>query len=179
MARQDAEAASVKLREFLGDGDAVAAAIASEAKARRELESKREMAAKKQADAAARREDEAKQAAALIVLNEEDEDEGDDPVMADMMRRIRVRLAEKEASLTHVTTERDVAVQERDVLRTNLDQMEEAYADGVGPLNPDMRKELRTTAAEVFGDLKGWAYRSTKRSAQRSPSMAAETMPPA
>lgn len=154
MARQDAEAASVKLREFLGDGDAVAAAIASEAKARRELESKREMAAKKQADAAARREDEAKQAAALIVLNEEDEDEGDDPVMADMMRRIRVRLAEKEASLTHVTTERDVAVQERDVLRTNLDQMEEAYADGVGPLNPDMRKELRTTAAEVFGDLK-------------------------
>jgi hypothetical protein len=154
LARQDAEAASVKLREFLGDGDAVAAAIASEAKARRELESKREMAAKKQADAAARREDEAKQAAALIVLNEEDEDEGDDPVMADMMRRIRVRLAEKEASLTHVTTERDVAVQERDVLRTNLDQMEEAYADGVGPLNPDMRKELRTTAAEVFGDLK-------------------------
>ena len=154
MARQDAEAASVKLREFLGDGDAVAAAIASEAKARRELESKREMAAKKQADAAARREDEAKQAAALIVLNEEDEDEGDDPVMADMMRRIRVRLAEKEASLTHVTTERDVAVQERDVLRTNLDQMEEAYADGVGPLSPDMRKELRTTAAEVFGDLK-------------------------
>ena len=132
-----------------GWGEAEMEAIEEErrARARRKVEEDEEAeAAKKLAE---------RRAAAAKLLEDEDSDEEDDSAVTTMLRRIRLTLAEREASLDAATFEVGTLKKENEHVRALYERLESRNLQGILNMPKGLLESLKRSDTTLFTSLRG------------------------